>query len=154
MNWSSDSRRPFRRDLEWEAHEPVRRNTVPGAQLSHCRIGPIGVPRWRSAVVMSRLAANGLRMIRFESCTVTSACPRSQDWLSPKLRTTSSRVLETFVTFAYEHFMSESSHRGLSWAPVEVAVCGPLLCCTTRSILLFLLRLWFARWWKYLILWS
>src|SRR5574341_106041 len=69
----------------------------------------------------SRLAAKGLRIIRSVSWTWTSFRPRSQAWLMPNTRTTSSRVLDTLQTLAYELFRLLSSHRIVGVAPAAAA---------------------------------
>src|SRR6266545_6619129 len=61
----------------------------------------------------NRFAANGLRTIRSVSWTVTSFCPLCQAWCIPNSNTTSSRVLATLQTFAYELFIFASSHLSL-----------------------------------------
>src|SRR5262245_16752245 len=50
----------------------------------------------------SRFAANGDSTMRWESSISMSCGVRSQLWLTPKLRTTSSRVLVALQKFAYE----------------------------------------------------
>src|SRR5262245_19498117 len=52
----------------------------------------------------SRFAANGDSTIRCDSSISMSWGVRSQLWLTPKLRTTSSRVLVALQKFAYELF--------------------------------------------------
>jgi hypothetical protein len=84
---------------------PLAAAERPDREQERCDIGDreLGADRGPGAArstSCSRFAANGLRMMRSVSCTWTSVLPRSQAWLMPKIRTTSSRVLDTLQTLA------------------------------------------------------